>query len=58
MIDVIAIKSSAEFQARHRRQQTPRAVRSGVVIDGRTLRVGAVVGCSLFWAAVISAFVV
>ncbi len=56
MIDVIAMKTSAEFRIRNSgNPATPRAGRSGTYLDGRALRVGAVVGCGLFWAAVILA---
>jgi len=59
MIDVIAMKSSAEFRARNRRHfAVPQGANSDVAIDGRALRVAAIVGCGLFWAAVLSALIV
>lgn len=59
MIDVVAMRASAEFQLRRREHATgTRATRPGITVDGRAVRVGAVIGCSLFWAGVITAFVV
>ena len=60
MIDVIAVRSSAEFQVRRRATGATdsRAGRPAAIVDGRTLRVGAIVGCGLFWAGVITALVV